>query len=438
MMREALMADGEYAPFTRIQCHNCGTTIHVDDALRRELDAETEVRVRARFSEQGSLLAAREHAIHTREEAAAQAEAAFEARFQTRLKAETTAIEASLRGAARAEADAEIQELRAALTDRERLIQQAHAAELELRKERRDLQQQRDALTLEVTRRIDAERTSIVEDAVRRTQEEFRLKDAEKDRRLQDALRVNDELRRKLEQGSQQSQGEVLEASLEQLLKLQFPFDVIESVGKGVRGADILQRVHTRTGQYAGTIMWEAKNTKNWSDAWLDKLRDDQRDAKADLAVLVSAALPAGITGCGFRESVWLADPRTSLGLATALRNGLIEIAVTKSAVAGKNERVEVIFSYLTSADFRQRIEAIVRTFVDMQTDLDEEKRVSARRWAKREKQIGRMISNTASLCGDLQGMLGRDAPTFAALESGPEPPESVVVVEPVASGPVS
>jgi hypothetical protein len=325
----------------------------------------------------------------------------------------------------------ELSDLRSARLSAEANLRASQQAELRLLQEKRDLDAQKAALELEVVRRIEAEQTVIREQAISDAEEEHRLKDAEKDRKLQDVLRLNDELRRKVQQGSQQAQGEVLESSLEELLRAQFPLDTIDAVAKGVHGADLLQRVYTRSGHCCGAIVWESKNTKSWNEGWVEKLKDDQREARADLAVLVSTVMPRDVSGCGVRDGVWITDTRTALGLATALRSGLVELAVTKRAVAGKNEAVDVLFTYLTGPEFRQRVEAIVRTFADMQADLEEEKRVWARRWARRGKQISRVVESTGAMYGDLQGLLGASLLPIAALEHGEAEIADTVEFEP-------
>lgn len=364
-----------------------------------------------------------------------QVETQVEEKVRQRVAEERQAVEerafAQASQQVRADVEVELTDLRAGAAEKDKKLKEAHEAELVLRKQKRELEAQKQALALDVTRRVDAERAKIREDAQREADEAHRLKDAEKDRKLQDAIRANDELRRKLQQGSQQAQGEVLEATLEEFLKANFPFDTVEPVAKGVRGADVLQRVYSRSGNYCGAILWESKNTKNWNDGWIEKLKDDQRNAKADVAVVVSTALPKDVSGCGCREGIWLAEARLVLGLATALRNGITELAATKRAVAGKNEAVEVLFAYLTGPEFRQRVEVIVRTFGDMQADLEEEKRVAARRWAKREKQIARVTENTSAMYGDLQGLLGSSMQGIPLLEDGSEEGSMGVVQEP-------
>lgn len=490
-----------------VRCPNCGTVIPVTEALQHQIAEHCETKIRSEVLRQQKAFTAREAGLKTREATIELAETRIEDRVKQQLEKERAALEAKVRVDVRAGVDVELADLRAVSTERERKVKQLQQSELQLRKEKRELQEQKQAvetqveekvrqrvaeerqaleerafaqasqqvradveveltdlragaaekdkklkeaqeaelvlrkqkreleaqkhsLALDVTRRVDAERAKIREDAQREADEAHHLKDAEKDRKLQDAIRANDELRRKLQQGSQQAQGEVLEATLEDFLKANFPFDTLEPVAKGVRGADVLQRVYSRSGNYCGAILWESKNTKNWNDGWIEKLKDDQRNAKADVAVVVSTALPKDVSGCGCREGVWLAEARLVLGLATALRNGITELAATKRAVAGKNEAVEVLFAYLTGPEFRQRVEVIVRTFGDMQADLEEEKRVAARRWAKREKQIARVTENTSAMYGDLQGLLGSSMQGIPMLEDGSDEEPTAVVEE--------
>jgi hypothetical protein len=235
-------------------------------------------------------------------------------------------------------------------------------------------------------------------------------------KKLQDALKVNDELRRKLQQGSQQTQGEVLELELEELIKSSFPMDHIDPVPKGVNGADVIQRVMSKSGHLCGTIVWESKHTKTWNEGWLSKLKDDQRLVKADIAVLVSEVLPKDCRSFGQYEGLWVCGSQAAISLAVALRSQLVEVAMTKLAAVGKNEKMEILYQYLSGTEFKQRVEAIVEAFVAMQDDLQEEKRVAERRWARREKQIQKVISNTSGMYGDFQGLIGSSLQTIPLL----------------------
>jgi hypothetical protein len=223
-------------------------------------------------------------------------------------------------------------------------------------------------------------------------------------------------LKRKAEQGSQQMQGEVQELELEQLLRAKFPFDRIEPVPKGEFGGDTLQRVYAG-GLACGSILWESKRTKNWSDAWLVKLRDDQRAAQAEVAVLVTQALPKGVESFDIVDGVWVASPRAALPVATILRHSLGQISLVRQAGEGQQTKTELVYRYLTGPRFRHRVEAIVEAFTAMQDDLDRERKILTKQWAKRAAQIERVMNATVGMYGDLQGIAGKSLQEIEGLE---------------------
>ena len=226
-----------------------------------------------------------------------------------------------------------------------------------------------------------------------------------------------EELKIKAEQGSQQAQGEVLEIELEQMLKSAFPYDIIEPVPKGIKGADVLQKVNNPMGQYCGTIIWESKRTKGWNDDWIEKLKDDQREIKADIAVLMSIVLPKEINGFSQFKGIWVTSFPLAVALAVALRANLIEVTCAKQAAVGKAEKMEAIYNYLSGAEFKQKVEAIVEAFVTMSADLSKEKAAMNKLWSKREQQIKKVIMNTARMYGDMQGIIGASLPEIKSLE---------------------
>jgi hypothetical protein len=225
-----------------------------------------------------------------------------------------------------------------------------------------------------------------------------------------------EELKRKAEQGSQQLQGEALELELEQTLRARFPRDLIEPVPKGEFGGDVLHRVLGPFDQPCGTILWELKRTKNWSDGWLTKLREDQRRAKADFALIVSNALPKDVTAFDLIDGVWVAEPRCALPVALALRQSLLELAAARHARHGQETKMELVYDYLTGPRFRHRVEAIIEKFNDMQADLDRERKWMTKQWAKREAQIRVVIDSTAGMYGDVQGIAGQALEEIEAL----------------------
>jgi hypothetical protein len=226
-----------------------------------------------------------------------------------------------------------------------------------------------------------------------------------------------EDLRRKAEQGSQQLQGEAQELELEALLRQKFPRDLLEPVPKGEFGGDLVQRVVGPAGQICGTILWEAKRTKNWSDGWLGKLREDQRAAKADIALIVSHALPKGLQTFDQIDGVWVTEPRCAVAVAIALRESLIALSAARLAGEGQQTKMALVYQYLTGPRFRHRIEAVVERFSDMQADLDRERKAMMRLWAKREEQIRGVVESTAGLYGDLQGIAGRTLQEIEGLE---------------------
>ncbi|MCP4252340.1 MAG: DUF2130 domain-containing protein [Candidatus Scalindua sp.] len=310
-----------------------------------------------------------------------------------------------------------ISDLNEQLEKKSKNLKEAHKQELELRKRQRELEEKEEKLELELSRKIDAERQKIIQKTSKEFEETHRLKDAEKDKQLDDMKKQIDELKRKSEQGSQQMQGEVLELELEESLKEEFPFDDIEPVAKGIKGGDIIQTVKTQSGRICGKILWETKRTKNWSDSWIQKLKDDQRDAKADLAILVSETLPKGFHHFRLISGVWVTDILSAVSLALALRVVLIQVARERETQVGKKEKMEIAYNYLTGQEFRNRVEAIVESFTAMKVDLEAERRAMLKIWAKREKQIERVISNAAGMHGDLQEIAGASLPTIKMLE---------------------
>ena len=239
----------------------------------------------------------------------------------------------------------------------------------------------------------------------------------EKDQTITAMQKQIEELRRRAEQGSQQLQGEVQELELEAILTTKFPRDTILPVPKGEFGGDVLQRVVGPSGQVCGTILWESKRTKNWSDGWLPKLREDQRAAKAEIAIIISQVLPKDVETFGCVDTVWVAHPKVALPVAATLRQTLIEVACVRQANEGQQSKMEIIYQYLTGPRFRQRVEAIVEAFSSMKKDLDVERKAITRQWAKREEQIERVMQATVGMYGDFQGIAGRTLQEIEGLE---------------------
>lgn len=305
-----------------------------------------------------------------------------------------------------ADAEQERQALKEDLARRDETIRGFRAQEIELRRQKEAMEEQQRSMELELQRKLDEERGKISAAISQREADRFALMEAEWKKKFDDAQKSNDDLRRKLEQGSQQLQGEVLELEVEQSLTSTFFHDVIEEVKKGVRGADVIQTVRTAAGIPAGKIIWEAKRAENWSDKWLQKLKDDQQDAKADLAVLVTTVMPKGVVDPFTRiGDVWVIAPQVLRPMAETLRVILLETHKLRQANVGKSEKVEQLYAYLSSPTFSQRIRTVLDTFTGMQVDLDAERRALTKIWAKRQAQIDRVSKGMATVVGELQGI---------------------------------
>ena len=339
--------------------------------------------------------------------------------LETRLKKEGQILRDQLEKKAKQAAAVEINDLQEQIKEKDSRVAEAQKKEIEIRKQARQLEENQKNLDLEFQRKMDEERKAIEDKITKQFSDETNMKLKEKEKQINDLRKSLQEAKRKSEQGSMETQGEVLELDLEQNLRSQFVHDTISPVPKGIKGADIIQDVRDTSMNECGKIIWEAKNTKNWSPVWIQKLKDDQRDVGANMAILVSVALPVGIKGFGIVEGVWVSDIHSSLPLASAIREQLIQVNFARNASQGKSDKMEVMFNYLSGDEFRQRVEAIVDTFSNMQDQLNKEKRAMERLWKEREKQIQRITTNTIGMYGDVRGIIGSSVQSIPALELG-------------------
>ena len=336
---------------------------------------------------------------------------------EDKLNNQKAALEKTLRDEIQSKSKVEIEDLRAQNLEKSKQIEESQKFELELRKKSRALEEKEKSLELELQRKFDVEKLKIEEDLAKKLADDQRLKTAEKDKQLDDMRRQIEDLKRKAEQGSQQSQGEILELEIESALRTLFPIDQIDPVPKGMKGGDIIQKVITSSGQHAGTVIWETKRTKSWSDGWIDKLKDDQRAISAEFAVIVTQVLPKDVTHLALVDGVWVVDFMTFRGIAVALRSSLLQLFQARAVAVGKGEKMDFLYNYLTGTQFKQRLETIVESFRTMQEDLDREKRTIQKTWAAREQQLARVLTSTVGMYGDIQGIVGASLPKIASLE---------------------
>jgi hypothetical protein len=395
-----------------ISCTSCGKKIPLTRALRAEIEAT----LKQQFDE-------------TLEHRERELTASFERRLHEDLR------RAEHHAATKAEQKLalDMADLHQQLRDQALKLDDARRTELTIRKRERELEEKARELELSVARTLDEERSRLILATEARLAEEHRLKEAEKERQLADMRRQIEDLKRKADQGSQQNQGETGEEELEAMLRSTCPWDEITAIGQGVRGADLHQVIVDARGTPSGSILWECKNAKHWSEGWIAKLKADQRALRADVAVLVSASLPRGCTRFTVIDGVLVTDFTCAAPLAGVLRANLIQMARARTAAAGKEEKLELLYRYLSGVEFRHRLEAVVEAFGRMREDLEQERRAAERQWAKRAKQIEAVTLNVSGMYGDLQGLVPslppirqlelpeREEPEQPQLSNGPD-----------------
>lgn len=408
----------------QISCPNCGHEIKLTESLAAPLIDATRKRYQDQIAAKDAEIVRERAAIRQQHDELAKAREDIEDQVAARLKSERSKIEVAEAKKAREAAATEmegktkqINELQILLNENNAKLGEAQKAQAELLRKQRELDEKIREADLTVEKRIQEGLAGVQAKARQDAEHVLKLTIAEKDKQLSDMSHTVQELTRKLEQGSQQTQGEILELALEELLRNRFPQDTIEPVGKGEFGGDVVQHVNGAMGATSGVILWEIKRTKAWSDGWLPKLRQDQRLAKADVALIVSQALPKNLETFDLVDGVWIAHPRCAIPVATALRQSLIELAALRNSQQGQQTKMEQVYQYLTGPRFRQRVEAIVEKFNEMRDDLDRERKFMQKQWAKREAQLLSVIDSTTGMVGELQGIAGKGAADIESLE---------------------
>ncbi|HHT9113982.1 MAG: DUF2130 domain-containing protein [Planctomycetes bacterium] len=407
-----------------ITCPKCQTEIKLTESLAAPIVESARREYEQRLAQKDADIAKRETSLREQEEALSKAKEAIDGQVAEKLRQERAKIVAEESKKAKLalatdleQKTKEITDLQEVLKQRDEKLAEAQKAQAEIIRKQRELDDAKREFDLTVEKRIQEGLATVREQAHKEAEEQLKFKVLEKEQTITSMQKQIEELKRKAEQGSQQLQGEVQELELEALLSTKFPRDTIEPVAKGEYGGDVLQRVTSTLGQSCGTILWESKRTKSWSDGWLVKLREDQRAAKAEIAVIVSQTLPKGVETFELIDGVWVTHPRAAIPVAVTLRHILIEVASARQATEGQQTKMEMVYQYLTGSRFRQRVQAIVEAFSSMQEDLDKEKKAITKQWAKREEQIERVMQSTVGMYGDLQGIAGKTLQEIEGLE---------------------
>ncbi|HEY3856695.1 MAG TPA: DUF2130 domain-containing protein [Verrucomicrobiae bacterium] len=407
-----------------IICPKCKNEIKLTESLAAPLIESTRLDFEKRLAQKDLDVAGREKSIQERETTLSKQKDSLESQVTERVQQERGKIATDEARKAKLaltndinQKAKEVADLQEILKQKDEKLTEAQKTQADFLKQKRELDDAKREIDLTVEKRIAEGLTATRQQARKEAEDELKLKVSEKEQTITSMQKQIEELKRRAEQGSQQLQGEVQELELETLLRAKFPHDNIEPVPKGEFGGDALQRVTSPLGQSCGTILWESKRTKNWSDGWLAKLRDDQRTAKAEIAVLISQVLPKEVEAFDLVDGVWITLPRVAIPVAIMLRQSLIELAVVRQSSEGQQTKTEMLYAYLTGPRFRLRVQAIVEAFSNMKEDLDKEKKAITKHWAKRDEQIERVMQATVGMYGDMQAIAGKTLQEIEGLE---------------------
>ncbi len=289
--------------------------------------------------------------------------------------------------------------------------------EVALMRQEAQLKEKQEEMMLSVEKQMLEKQKEIEDKARLKERESFELEKLKLLKQIDDNKKLAEEMKRKAEQGSMQLQGEVQELAIEDLLSKAYPFDKIQEVSKGVRGADSIQIVVNTMQQECGSIVYESKRTKAFANDWIDKLKQDQITCKADVAVLVTETMPSDMERFGERNGVWICGFHELKSLSFVLRQMLINTHSVKVSQENKGDKMEMLYNYLTSNEFVQNIKRIVENYDGMVEQLNSEKKAMTKIWAMREKQIWVVQENISALFGSIKGIAGKELETSSVLE---------------------
>ena len=415
---------------TTIKCPNCGTEIDINEVLYHQLEnkyknehlaekKKLEAEIEAKRKEYKTHL----DSLKVKEEEFKEQKEKFEEEIkkatQIQLKAERVKLQENLRKEILDEQSESMALLQKQLEEKSNQVKELNVAKAQIGQLQREKEEMESAIMAKAELALNEKLKLEKEKIQKATDEQNELKLRQKDeqlRQLQEQLQI---AQRKAEQGSMQLQGEVQELAIEEWLKEKYPFDTIDEVKKGARGADCMQIVHTRESQNCGKIYYESKRTKDFQKSWIEKFKADMREKGADIGVLVTDVMPSDMQRMGLYEGIWICSFEEFKGLSAVLREQIIKIHHAMKSQENKTDKMSLLYGFLTSNEFKMQIEAIVEAFTTMQSDLDSEKRSMQRIWKQREKQIEKVLDNTINMYGSIRGIAGNAIGNIKALELG-------------------
>lgn len=289
----------------------------------------------------------------------------------------------------------------------------------ELMKSLREEKRARENAEVAAQKKLSEEEAKIREQAGKEADERQRLNLAARDKTISDLQKSLDEAQRKAAQGSQQLQGEIMELDFERALTDAWHDDDIVPIAKGVKGGDIRHVVRSSRGIVVGVMLWEIKRTKNWTDSWIAKLKQDLRNEKANIPIIITEVMPKQIEeDMGLVDGVWVCKPKLAIVLSTLLRRGLLDAGQQRALAENRGNKADALYNFVTSHEFSQQIEAMVETYQEMSVQIQKERIAYEKLWAQREKQTQKLFISTANVVGSMQGYVGQSSmPRIKGLE---------------------
>lgn len=406
---------------TLIKCPSCGFEFPLEDALNDELKENIEKEKQELRRQMADYKRVKEEEVRKKDEELKniriQQEQLFQKKLEDELKRNKEQLEESLRKSVSSEYENQLKILQQNAADNEEKLKEARRKELEFLKKEQELINKEAEIEIELQKKIQEERNLLTEQIRKQEQEknslketEFNLKLKELEKQLEDQKKLAEEMKRRAEQGSTQLQGEVQEVLLEEMLRSSFPFDSVDEVGKGVRGADCIQTVRNASGQEAGKIIYESKRTKDFSNDWIEKLKADMRSLGADIAIIVTQALPKDMERFGEKQGVYICNFAEVRSLALVLRNSILKIYDARKSQENKGDKMVMLYDYLTGIEFSEQWKAIREGFMNMKLSIQKERDAMEKLWKAREKQLEKVLLNAAHIRGSIEGIAGSDA----------------------------
>lgn len=397
-----------------IICPNCKTQFEPTDAFREEVQRELNVKAKEwQDKKEKEYLQKEQHFLQQLQAKDKENEQRLIVEKQ-KLQQE---LEQNIQKKVATDFENQVKILQQTVADNEEKLKDSRKKELAFLQKEKALKAKEEEMEIDLQRKILAEREELKKQLQKDEQEklllkekEFELKKRELEKQIEDQKKLVDEMKRKAEQGSMQLQGEVQELLLEEILRTTFPFDVIEEVAKGVRGADCIQIVRNNFGNDVGKIIYESKRTKDFSNDWIEKLKTDMRNLGADVALIVTQALPKEIERFGEKEGVYICTFAEVRSVVLLLRNALLKIYEAKKSQDNKGDKMVMLYDYLTGNEFSEQWKAIREGFSSMKLSIQRERETMERLWKAREKQLEKVLLNAAHIRGSIEGIAGADA----------------------------